>query len=246
MAVLFFQPLVGEVTEAGDQLFFFLTNTSTPVTVYQDGALSVEFTQPVVADASGRFAPIYIDPTDGDLKVRQDDAADDERYTVDPYPVDNLATLTTDVSTNTSDITAIDGRLTTAESEIDTLQTESIDYETRISTNETDIVTLQADSLTALPATLAVPGTIAFPTDSGGQDYIFKDELISVGADTTATLTWDTPFPTACLSAMSCFAESVDDQNDASANVYALTPTQCTVQNTAGATKQITVWAKGH
>ncbi len=246
MAVLFFQPLVGEVTEAGDQLFFFLTNTSTPVTVYQDGALSVEFTQPVVADASGRFEPIYIDPTDGDLKVRQDDTGDNERYTVDPYPVDNLATLTTDVSTNTTDITAIDGRLTTAESEIDTLQTESIDYESRISTNETDISALQSGSLTAFAATLALPGTIAFPTDSGGDDLIVKWETISVGADTTATLTWDTAFPTAALFAIAGFNSAIDDQNDASANVYALTASQATVQNTAGVTETIGVLAIGH
>lgn len=246
MSVLFFQPLVGEVSEAGDKLFFFLTNTSDEVTVYQDGALSVEFTQPVVADSTGRFAPIYIDPTDGDLKVRQDTSADVERYTVDPYPVDSLATLTTDVSTNTTDITGLDGRLTTAESEIDTLQTESIDYETRITTNTTDITALQSGSLSAFAATLAIPGTIAFPTDSGGDNFIVKWETISVGADTTGTLTWDTAFPTAALSAIACFAESVDDQNDASANVFALTPTQATVQNAAGATKQITVWAVGH
>jgi len=241
MSVLFFQPLVGEVTEDGDKLYFYLTNTTTDVTVYQDGALTTPHTQPVVADSSGRFAPIYIDPTDGDLKVVQDTSADVERYTVDPYPVDDLATLTGDVSTNTTDIAGLGGRVTTAESEIDTLQAESIDYESRISTNETDITALQADSLTAFPATLAIPGTIALPTDSGGNDWIIKIEKISVPADDEATLTWDTPFPNQCLIVFTTINGNVDDQNDASANAYDETATQVTIQNTVGSTKTIAV-----
>lgn len=41
---------------------FYLTGTTTPATVYQDGALTTPYAQPIVADANGRFSPIYLDP----------------------------------------------------------------------------------------------------------------------------------------------------------------------------------------
>ena len=48
---------------AGAQLQFYLTGTTTPATVYTSAALGVALTNPVVADAGGLFAPIYLDPT---------------------------------------------------------------------------------------------------------------------------------------------------------------------------------------
>src|SRR5688572_19993346 len=48
---------------AGAQLAFYATGTSTPQAIYTTSALNVEHTNPVVADAAGRFSPIYMDNT---------------------------------------------------------------------------------------------------------------------------------------------------------------------------------------
>lgn len=43
----------------GAKWFFYQTGTTTPLSVYTTADLNVEHTNPVVADASGKFAPIY-------------------------------------------------------------------------------------------------------------------------------------------------------------------------------------------
>jgi len=48
---------------AGAKYYFYLTGTSTLATVYTDSALSVAHSNPVIADANGTFAPIWLDPT---------------------------------------------------------------------------------------------------------------------------------------------------------------------------------------
>ena len=48
---------------AGAKYTFYLTGTSTLATVYTDSALSVAHSNPVIADANGTFAPIWLDPT---------------------------------------------------------------------------------------------------------------------------------------------------------------------------------------
>jgi hypothetical protein len=47
---------------AGALLQFYLTGTTTPASVYTSAALGVTLSNPVVADAGGLFAPIYLDP----------------------------------------------------------------------------------------------------------------------------------------------------------------------------------------
>lgn len=46
---------------AGALLYFYVTGTTTPITVYQDAGKAVSHTNPVVADSAGRFAPIWVD-----------------------------------------------------------------------------------------------------------------------------------------------------------------------------------------
>lgn len=46
---------------AGALLNFYQTTTTTPITVYQDSGKVTPHTNPVVADASGLFPPIYVD-----------------------------------------------------------------------------------------------------------------------------------------------------------------------------------------
>jgi hypothetical protein len=47
---------------AGALLYFFRTGTETPQAVYSDSALTVPHSQPVTADAGGKFPKIYLDP----------------------------------------------------------------------------------------------------------------------------------------------------------------------------------------
>lgn len=49
-------------------LNFYLSGTSTPATVYHDANLSTPWTQPAVADASGRIV-VYLSPSTGNLKL---------------------------------------------------------------------------------------------------------------------------------------------------------------------------------
>lgn len=58
----------------GNQLFFYNTATSTPQTVYADGALSVARDQPVLSDARGMFPVIYMSPTPGSYRQKCLDA----------------------------------------------------------------------------------------------------------------------------------------------------------------------------
>jgi hypothetical protein len=47
----------------GALLQFYLTGTTTPTNVYTDKTLGTPLSNPVVADAGGLFAPIFLDPT---------------------------------------------------------------------------------------------------------------------------------------------------------------------------------------
>lgn len=46
----------------GAKLIFYVSETTTPTDVYSDGDLSTALGNEVLADASGRFAPFYLDP----------------------------------------------------------------------------------------------------------------------------------------------------------------------------------------
>lgn len=184
-AVLLLNPLIGETYESGDKLYAYETGTTTAVTLYQDDDLTTAHASPVVADSTGRFAAIYIDATSGDLKIKVTDSDDVERYTVDPFPVNDLASLTADVATLDTTVTAINGRLTTAESEIDTLQTESADYETRISTIEALNIVEDGDFSSS-------GGTLTLPTGD-----ILKRGTVSITASSASTQTGSVTFASA-------------------------------------------------
>ncbi len=73
-------------TFANSTYQFFLTGTSTPANVYQDGALTNPFpiTGFVTSDNYGRFPPIYLD-TSIIYRVQFYDNTNTLRWTVDPY-----------------------------------------------------------------------------------------------------------------------------------------------------------------
>lgn len=91
----FFQPsTVNGVPLAGAKLFFYQTGTTTEITVYQDDDLLTPHANPVVADASGIFAPIYV--SDATFKTVLKTSADVTVQTVDPVYMARLAIATTD------------------------------------------------------------------------------------------------------------------------------------------------------
>lgn len=67
----------------GAKLWFYQTNTTTPQNTYTDAALGVASSNPVVADANGVFAPIYLDPTLPDYRVKYTTSGDVLLYQVD-------------------------------------------------------------------------------------------------------------------------------------------------------------------
>lgn len=69
---------------SGAKVSFFLTTTSTPTDTYQDSARTTPHTNPVVADAAGRFPAIYLDP-EVVYRITFTDADDVEIYpAIDP------------------------------------------------------------------------------------------------------------------------------------------------------------------
>jgi len=89
------QMCLGPVLGAGASYQFFLSGTSTPANVYQDGALTTPFpiTGFVSADNYGRFPPIYLNPAVV-YRVQLFDSTNTQRWQVDPYS-SQLATVGT-------------------------------------------------------------------------------------------------------------------------------------------------------
>ena len=74
---------------SGAQLFFTLSGTSTPATVYHDAALTTPWTNPAVCDSAGRIV-VYLDPSIGALKLIEKTSAGVQfGPTVDPVSPTN-------------------------------------------------------------------------------------------------------------------------------------------------------------
>jgi len=76
-------PLVSGVVSPGAKANFFLTGTTTPTNTFTDSALGTPHANPVIANAAGEFATIYLDP-DVVYKLTLDDTNDALIYTEDP------------------------------------------------------------------------------------------------------------------------------------------------------------------
>jgi hypothetical protein len=88
MSFLFFNPLAQPLDDNGDPmpecyLQFYEHDSTTPTPVYADADMETELSNPVVANAAGRFVPIYMDPAVV-YRVLLFDAADVEQWDVDP------------------------------------------------------------------------------------------------------------------------------------------------------------------
>lgn len=71
---------------AGAKLLFSTTGSSTPQNTYTDIALTTPSANPVIADANGVFAPVYLDPSLPNYRVILKTSADVVLYTVDDVP----------------------------------------------------------------------------------------------------------------------------------------------------------------
>lgn len=101
----------------GGKLKFYLTGTLTPATVYANAAQTTPLTNPVVADAAGRVAAVYLDPA-VTYRCRVTDATDTLIKDIDPcsfsYDSDALNTIIGDIS-------SLDDRVTVTEDRLDAM-----------------------------------------------------------------------------------------------------------------------------
>ena len=88
-AYLFAEPTARPLTPSGEimpgaRLTFYRSGTTTLATIYADAELTTPLGNPLEADASGRFVPIYLHPLTT-YRVLLHDADDVLVYDVDPY-----------------------------------------------------------------------------------------------------------------------------------------------------------------
>ena len=91
MAQIFTLPPARPLTSSGGamplaRLYFYQTATSTPQNTYQDADLSTPHTNPVIADAYGAFAPVFLDPTLPAYRVKLTDSTGAQIWQYDGIP----------------------------------------------------------------------------------------------------------------------------------------------------------------
>lgn len=102
--------------QAGSKLYFYVTTTSTPKSVFQDRALGVAHANPVVADGNGKFAAIWLN-NDALYRAVLKTSADVTQFTWDdlgPNSASDLASPTlagNNVFTGQNKISAAEVRL---------------------------------------------------------------------------------------------------------------------------------------
>ncbi|MFD1216422.1 hypothetical protein [Microbulbifer celer] len=195
-AVIFHEPVFATIVESGDQLYFYEVGTTTDLTVYLDAGLSTPAPQPIVADAAGRFPPIYIDSTGNPPKVVLDDANDVQRWTTNEYPIEDSAGLSQSVAQLQLDVEAVEGDLLTAESDIDQLQTDVSDHESRITAlegQEVDLGNIGLGAKITRGATQPAPSgdtTVVFTaTDFDDADIVVSNEIVIPAGVTRVSIT---------------------------------------------------------
>lgn len=82
-------------SSSGAKLNFYISGTSTRQNTYQDIDLTTAHANPVVANASGYFAPIYLDPSLPNYRVTLTDSSD---VVQSGYPVDDVPAASTGLS----------------------------------------------------------------------------------------------------------------------------------------------------
>ena len=113
----------------GALAYFYLSNTTTPATVYSDNGLSVPHATPLVADGNGVFPRVLY--SGGQIKAVVKTADGVELYTLDPVPVSRaLSSAASEISFDPS--VAIPE--TNVQDAIDSVADSLDDYEARVLT----------------------------------------------------------------------------------------------------------------
>ncbi|HEY2482478.1 MAG TPA: hypothetical protein VGI30_09830, partial [Caulobacteraceae bacterium] len=85
----------------GAKMQFYLTGTTTPSPAYADGALATPLANPVIADGSGKFPAIYLDPT-VTYRLQVQNSAGAVLSDVDPVNLNTVAATQAQVNAGTS------------------------------------------------------------------------------------------------------------------------------------------------
>jgi len=98
VGALFYNPVAKPLSSNGTFMSgctatFYLTGTTTAATIYADGALTTPLANPLSADASGTFVPIYLDP-DVIYRVQIKTSTGSLISDTDPYIPSGLSNLT--------------------------------------------------------------------------------------------------------------------------------------------------------
>jgi hypothetical protein len=108
MAARFIKPLMRAFLDTtgraapGAKLYFYETESETPKATYSDVGLTTPNTNPVIANSTGRFGPIFL--SDGYYKVILKDTDDATIWTEDKVGVEDGAAIYLTIENNLSDV----------------------------------------------------------------------------------------------------------------------------------------------
>lgn len=195
MSVLFHEPFYAPPSDAGAtlpgaKLNSYKTGTTTRQNTYTDSGLTVAHANPVIADANGRFAPIYLDDTLDDYKFVLTDANDVEIDTVDPYLAASLGDLSVENKSANYTITAADNNKiinVTASATISLGDASTLGARHRITikNSHTDAITISrdtgADTIDAVAADFILgPGAVLkFTVNAAADGYLISSSALS-------------------------------------------------------------------
>jgi hypothetical protein len=91
---------------SGAKIQAYLTSSTTPTPVYADGGLTTPLSNPVVANGSGQFPAIYLDPT-VTYRLQVQNSAGAVLSDIDPVNLNTVAATQTQVNAGTSTTTFV-------------------------------------------------------------------------------------------------------------------------------------------
>lgn len=154
-AIMFHNPVMGTVVNQNDRLYFYDAGTTDDYAgVYEDEALSIAHTNPILTNIDGEFGPIYLDSSADDPKVVLTSNSGSTRWTIERYPLEDLAALSSSVSDLETDVATVEGSLST--------------LQTSVTNNANNITTNTANIATNTSAIAANTAAIAGLTGGGG------------------------------------------------------------------------------
>ncbi len=169
---------------SGALLKVYTAGTTTPVTTYQDSALSTAHAFPVVASAAGRFSEVYV--VAGNYKV---DLQDSEGASLPGYPRDNVTIAASGVTTGATYGRSVqlsddysDATAWTVESSVGiTARSQAYDSSTQLF-DSPYVLELAGD---ASDATNKVESAASVVTVTPGQEYRVTAPIYATGSPTS-------------------------------------------------------------